>query len=225
RDPIVVRLAPTNPFTAEFTLALAVLDFRQEADGAFRAASLQFRHRPDDPSDFERVLGCPVRSGAESDALAVPRSSWRLPLRRRDSRLHALLAQQADERMALLGSDASVTAQLRRALAGVMPGGPVDLASVSRRVGTSPRTLQRRLEEEGTSYQDVLDGVRREAAEGYLAESRLSVGEVGYLLGFSEPAAFHRAFRRWTGKTPLEFRRAPRPRRPPAPRTSRRPRA
>jgi AraC-like DNA-binding protein len=53
----------------------------------------------------------------------------------------------------------------------------------------------------------VLDRVRREAAQGYLADSTLSVGEVGYLLGYSEPAAFHRAFKRWHGVTPIEYRR------------------
>ena len=210
RDPVVVRLAPTNPFTAEFTLALAVLDFRKEAVGAFRAASLRFRHRPDDATDFERVLGCPVHAGAEADELAIPRSSWRLPLRRRDSTLHAILASQAEEQIVRLGSDERAAAQLRRTLSGAMPSGRVDLATAARRLGTSARTLQRRLEQEGTSFQDVLDDVRRETAEGYLTESRLSVGEVGYLLGFSEPAAFHRAFKRWTRVTPLEYRRGAR---------------
>jgi AraC-like DNA-binding protein len=224
-DPVVVRLAPSNPFNAEFTLALAVLDFRKEADGPFRAAWLRFRHRPDDPEDFERVLGCSVRAEADADELALPRSVWALPLRRRDSMLHAVLAAQAEERIARLGSDDRAAAQLRRTLSGALSSGSVDLATAARRLGTSARTLQRRLGDEGTSFHDVLDAVRRDTAESYLADGRLSVGEVGYLLGFSEPAAFHRAFKRWTGVTPLEFRRARTARRRRAPRTSRRPRA
>jgi AraC-like DNA-binding protein len=229
KDAVVVRLAPTIPFNAEFTLALAVLDFRQEADGEFRAASLQLRHRPDDPKEFERILGCPVRAEAEADELAIPRSVWALPLRRRDSRLHAVLASQAEERMARLGSDDRAAAQLRRVLSAAPPGVIAGLSGAARRLGTSPRTLQRRLAAEGTSFQEVLDGGRRETAESALASSGLSCAEIGYLLGFSEPAAFHRAFKRWTGRTPLAFRREPRtgraPRRPRAPRRSRRPRA
>jgi AraC-like DNA-binding protein len=87
-----------------------------------------------------------------------------------------------------------------------MSRGGADLATLARRFGSSPRTLQRRLGEEGTSFQEVLDQVRSEAAERYLADSSLSCAEVGYLLGFSEPAAFHRAFKRWRGVTPKEYR-------------------
>jgi AraC-like DNA-binding protein len=70
----------------------------------------------------------------------------------------------------------------------------------------SSRTLQRRLSSLGLSYHELLDAVRRETAEKCIAESRLSIGEVAYLVGYSEPAAFHRAFRRWTGLTPQAFR-------------------
>jgi AraC-like DNA-binding protein len=205
-DPILVRLAICSPFTAEFTLSLAILHFRRETGGAFRAASLHFRHRPDDPADFERLLACPVHTGAEADALAIARAVWRLPLRRRDSVLHQVLTSQAEETLARRGSDGRVSTRLRRELSSAMSRGGVDLATLARRLGSSPRTLQRRLEEEGTTFQEVLDEVRSEAAEGYLADSSISCAEIGYLLGFSEPAAFHRAFRRWRGVTPREYR-------------------
>jgi AraC-like DNA-binding protein len=70
------------------------------------------------------------------------------------------------------------------------------------------RTLQRRLAAEGVSYRELVDLARREAAERLLADRSLAVSEVGYLLGFSEPSAFHCAFKRWLGVTPLEYRRA-----------------
>jgi AraC-like DNA-binding protein len=70
----------------------------------------------------------------------------------------------------------------------------------------SSRTLQRRLSQQGLSYQRVLDRVRRETAEKSIADSALSIGEIAYLVGYSEPAAFHRAFRRWTGTTPQTYR-------------------
>jgi AraC-like DNA-binding protein len=71
------------------------------------------------------------------------------------------------------------------------------------RLHMSPRTLHRRLEEEGTSFRQVLTEVRRELAARHLSERRLAIGEIAFLLGFSEPSAFHRAFKRWTGHGPL----------------------
>jgi AraC-like DNA-binding protein len=67
------------------------------------------------------------------------------------------------------------------------------------------RTLHRRLVDEGTTFRDVLTHVRRDLAERHLRERRLAIGEIGFLLGFSEPSAFHRAFKRWTGRPPHAY--------------------
>jgi AraC-like DNA-binding protein len=77
---------------------------------------------------------------------------------------------------------------------------------VARTLSTSARSLQRRLAAAGTSYQQLLDLARKEAAERHLTESLLSIGEIAYLLGYSEPAAFNRAFKRWHKDTPQAFR-------------------
>jgi AraC-like DNA-binding protein len=68
-----------------------------------------------------------------------------------------------------------------------------------------PRSLQRRLTEEGTRYNDVLSDIRAEFAKRYLARGTISASEVAYLIGFTEPSAFFKAFKRWTGMTPREF--------------------
>jgi len=73
----------------------------------------------------------------------------------------------------------------------------------------SLRSLQRRLNDEGTSYKDLLDETRRELASHYMAESHRSINEITYLLGFSEPSNFSRAFRRWTGCSPSAYREHP----------------
>lgn len=95
---------------------------------------------------------------------------------------------------------------IRRAVAAELARGDARLATVARRLGTTSRTLQRRLRAEGLSHQQLLDEARREAAERYLRESSLAIAEIAYLLGYSEPSAFHRAFRRWSGTTPSEVR-------------------
>ena len=81
------------------------------------------------------------------------------------------------------------------------------LEVVAERLGMSARTLQRKLHASGTSHQELLDEMRRDLAVRYLREPGMAVCEVAYLLGFSESSAFHRAFKRWTGTTPSEFRR------------------
>jgi AraC-like DNA-binding protein len=77
---------------------------------------------------------------------------------------------------------------------------------VARQLTLAPRTLQRRLAAEGVSYQQLVDVVRREAAERLLTDASMSIGEIGYLLGFSEPSAFHRAFKRWHSLAPHDYR-------------------
>lgn len=94
-----------------------------------------------------------------------------------------------------------VEATLRRAI-----GDELDLAQTATRLGTTTRTLQRRLADEGTSFALVRDRARHAAALRLLCQPDVSLGEVSFLLGFSQPSAFNRAFRRWQGTTPLRFR-------------------
>jgi AraC-like DNA-binding protein len=95
---------------------------------------------------------------------------------------------------------------VRRALASRIAAGTTRMSSIARQLGMSERTLHRRLAEDGVSYQDLLEEVRKAAAGRYLDESTLAIGEIAYLLGYSEPAAFHRAFKRWYATTPEHFR-------------------
>ena len=100
-----------------------------------------------------------------------------------------------------------VALDVRRALASRVGGGDTRIQTIARTLATSARSLQRRLAVAGVSYQQLLDLARKDAAERYLTDSPLSIGEVAYLLGYSEPAAFNRAFRRWRNETPQAFRR------------------
>lgn len=88
-----------------------------------------------------------------------------------------------------------------------MRGGNTAVDRVAEQLGMSARTLQRKLRTFGTSHQELLDEMRKDLAMRYLHEPEMAVCEVAYLLGFSESSAFHRAFKRWTGTTPSEFRR------------------
>jgi AraC-like DNA-binding protein len=101
-----------------------------------------------------------------------------------------------------------VALEVRQALAACVGGGDTRIQTIARTLATSPRSLQRRLAAAGASYRQLLELTRRDAAERYLTDSPLSIGEVAYLLGYSEPAAFNRAFKRWRHETPRAFRLA-----------------
>jgi YesN/AraC family two-component response regulator len=96
---------------------------------------------------------------------------------------------------------------LRRLLAEELAEGEPTLEHLSRRLHMSARTLHRRLAEERTTFRSVVMMLRQELAERGLREPHLPIGEIAFRLGFSEPSAFHRAFKRWTGWQPLAYRR------------------
>lgn len=100
--------------------------------------------------------------------------------------------------------------EVRRAIVSRVVRGEARLETVARDLAVSPRTLQRRLATGGSSFEALVDDATREIAEKHLRASSLSLAEIAYLLGYSEPAAFSRAFKRWTGTTPHAFRRAAR---------------
>lgn len=107
--------------------------------------------------------------------------------------------------VAALPVNDTMSAQVRKQLIATMDGGDVSMEAIAKKLGTSSRTLQRRLAEEATSYNDVLAEVRIEFAKRYLTRGTMSASEVAYLVGFTEPPAFFKAFKRWTGMTPREF--------------------
>jgi AraC-like DNA-binding protein len=97
---------------------------------------------------------------------------------------------------------------VRQILSQGLRGGDPSLTAIAKQLGYAPRTLQRKLQEAGTSYHTLLDEMRQELSFYYLRDAQIAVSEVAFLLGFSETSAFHRAFKRWTGTSPGEFRLA-----------------
>lgn len=122
-----------------------------------------------------------------------------------NSRLRDYFDAECRELMAKLASGSSIVEQVRKKLIPMMDGGDTSIESLAKALGMSARTLQRRLSEEGTRYNQVLDDIRTEFAKRYLARGTVSASEVAYLVGFTEPPAFFKAFKRWTGMTPGAF--------------------
>ena len=109
---------------------------------------------------------------------------------------------QLEDRMGTV----TMSGRIKRALAEALPGGSTSVDDMAKRLNTSKRSLQRRLSEEGTNFQELLNQTRFEMSERYLNDSELSVPEISYLLGFRDTSSFFRAFHGWTGTTPGDFR-------------------
>jgi AraC-like DNA-binding protein len=201
-----IYVGPPGSWQYEFSVVLCLLHLREETNGRFRAEEVSLTGVVDDVAELERVVGCPVRASASWNGWTMSREMWDLPLRRRDPVLSTVLRRHAGEMIERVPEAGGVECDARRELASRVAGGDTRIESVARALAVSVRTFQRRLADEGQSYQALLDAARKEAADRYVAASSLSIGEVAFLLGYSEPAAFHRAFKRWFGVTPHEYR-------------------
>lgn len=141
----------------------------------------------------------------------------RVSFRRSDAELPFLTANEAvwksfephlRKRLSALDESATTADRVRAVLLELLPGGSASIDVVAQRLGTSSRTLQRRLGRESTSFQAVLAGTREELARHYLKTSDLTGAEISFLLGFEDPDSFFRAFHGWTGETPEQARRS-----------------
>jgi AraC-like DNA-binding protein len=125
-----------------------------------------------------------------------------------DAALRQLLERFAADQLAKIPTSAPFSERVRACILSMLPLGSLTADTVAARFSMSNRTLRRRLQEDATSYQELLDEVRAELARHYLTRERRGIDEVAFLLGFSDPSAFSKAFRRWTGQTPADFVRA-----------------
>ncbi len=195
---------------AEFTLASLVVVASQISAEPVQALAVEFAHpAAADAEAFRAVFGVAPRFEAPVSCLTLAADVLDRPVPAADPALSRIVTAHAEQLLAAHAPvQESVAAQVRRQLAEGMASGPMTLRQIAHRLHLSERSLQRRLDEEGTRFAELVDEVRRELALRYIADERLALGEVAYLLGFAEPSPFHRAFKRWTGTTPAAARRA-----------------
>jgi AraC-like DNA-binding protein len=160
----------------------------------------------DDERTYERLLGLRPRFDADANAVALRATDLDRP--RTDERYRGLAPIVGREVERLLDElpPPSASAEARRVIARLLPSGTPEGDAVARAMSVSLRTLQRRLTDEGTTIRDVIDSTRESLALAHLASDRLSIGEIAYLLGYSEPGTFTTAFKRWKSMSPSEYR-------------------
>ncbi len=195
----------------EFTVSVLFCYARRAIAGDWNAMDVFFEHAPpSDVSEHRRIYGQVPRFAARQSGFSFARELLVRPLVTGNPTLVELLERLAARLLADLPPVTSVAGALRDLC--IRDGFDHDLTleAAARRLHLSPRTLQRRLRDEGTSHHEVVDDARRYLAGRMLTQSGLGIAEVAFALGFSEPSALHRAFKRWTGMTPAEYRRAAR---------------
>jgi AraC-like DNA-binding protein len=162
---------------------------------------------PTDRARFQEILGTEVVFDRPWNRILFADGDWTLPVVTADANLIPHLQTSADLLLERLPAASSLVERVRAHLAGQLEGGDVSVSATSRALAMSSRTLQRRLQEEGVSYNHVLEEVRRELALYLLDDLSLDVTEASFRLGFAQPSGFHRAFKRWMGVAPSVYRR------------------
>jgi len=168
-------------------------------------AELELPQPPKNPKPYIAYFGIPIRSG----------NLIRITFKARDA-LYPFLTENAamwdffepglKKRLSDLDTETSISQRVKSALLEMLPSGHSSIEEAASRLAMSKRTLQRHLNRESASYQEILNATRKELAQHYLSRSAISQGEIGYLLGFQDSNSFLRAFKNWTGATPGEFR-------------------
>ena len=204
---VVVESEAPAPASHELCFALVLSNARRMANRKLEPVAVRFTHPM--PSGhaarYRAFFGKSMQFGAKRTELVLAKADGDAALTTADPSLLAILVPAAEKKRERTTRDPPLVDQVRRVLGSALSSDDAQLSSVAKRLGITARSLQRRLQDEGTSFQSLRDETRKTLADRYLAEG-MSLAEISFLLGFSEPSAFFRAFKRWTGLTPIERR-------------------
>lgn len=191
----------------EATIASLVSIGQQVRQGGLQPLEVWFEHPPPSSSSaHEAHFGCPVRFGAEHDAFLASPAALAGPNHLGDPGISGFMDAHLEKEVTQLKDDLPFVSVVRSHVQRALSEGVPTVTATARQVGLSGRTLQRRLAEEGTSYQEVVDEARRELAVHLVGETSYALTEVAFLTGFSEQSALTRAFKRWVGSSPKAYR-------------------
>jgi AraC-like DNA-binding protein len=195
---------------ADYSVGGLVVVMRQLVGDDWTPREVRIAHEaPQDPAPYVALLGVLPRFGGATNEVLFDAALLARPVRGSDPRLNDILTRHAEALVARLPRADDWLGRVRALVAERLDEGDPSIESVATPLGVGPRTLQRRLQEAGTTLRELVASLRAEMALELLGREAFGVAEVAYLLGYSEPSAFHRAFKRWHGITPAEYRRRP----------------
>ncbi|WP_217594494.1 AraC family transcriptional regulator [Cohnella sp. GbtcB17] len=194
------------PVLVGVTLAYLLELGRRGTGRRLTAQRVEFAQPMGDARALEAYFGCPVRTGAKRNRLTLHRSDLDRQFVSFNEEMVEMLTPALDRSLDERLHGRSMTETVKQAMKRSLSGGRLDVQAIAKQLGVSDRTLQRRLEGEGTSFKQLLAQARREQACGYLADPSLSMKEVAFLIGYKDQNSFFRAFRLWEGRTPTCWR-------------------
>ncbi|MGB3622649.1 AraC family transcriptional regulator [Ketobacter sp. MCCC 1A13808] len=189
-------------------VVIAVLKFFDYVtEGAFKPLEIHFEHAAGhNLAEYERVFTCPVKFQCEANRIYFTAESMQVPSAHAQPELLRLHEQLANEHVAKLEKQDFIS-KVYRLIGELLESGNANLETVADRLGIKPRSLRTRLAEVDTNFNQLLADYRCNLAKKLLARTDESIDEIVYLTGFSEPSTFYRAFKRWVGQTPVEYRK------------------
>ena len=180
---------------------------REVSQQRFHPVAVYFKHpSPGDVAAHEDFFGCPVHYGSDRDALEVSEQTLQTPNKLGDASISEFFDTHLEKELAEVADHTSLSKRMRIQISQALSEGVPRVSEVAERLNLSPRTLQRRLSEQGLSFQNLVDESRRELSKRLLKKTDYSLSEVAFLTGFSEQSSFNRAFKRWAGQTPRSYR-------------------
>jgi len=197
---------PTDAAVDAFTAAFVQM-CRKATDQHFHPLSIALRRAdPGHIDEYIKLFDCPVRFDAEQNLIHFDKESLEQPLPGDNISLARANDAVAEKYLDSLDPQ-KVASEVRELLITLLPSGKSNQKAIAKRLNRSLSTLQRQLQNEGTNYKDILEHTRKKLATEYVADGHLSLGQIAYMLGFSDQSNFSRAFKRWTDSSPREFRR------------------
>ena len=165
--------------------------------------AIHFTHEePSYRAEYDRVFGVPLVFGSHMNALLMDEEFLSIRLPRANRYVFGVLSAHAEALLKSLEGSKTTRGRVESLLMPILHTGEASMDVIAGKMGVSRPTLFRRLKAEGVTFEKVLDELRRRLALHYLGGKKVSVNETAYLVGFSDPAAFSRAFKRWTGSCP-----------------------
>ena len=207
---VTYHLAKESPIddrqVIELGVALFCNEMRSHAEPNWQPASVQFCHRaPDDLALHRRFFGPTLAFDQDRNAVRVQAELLARPLAAADERSRRMMSAVLAGRQSR--TPQAALSRIEGAIRALMPFSSCSIGEVASTIASSPRTLQRQLAENGTTFQKLRDQIRSDLALKYLRQSTLQLAEISEILGFAEPSVFTRSFRRWHGCTPRDARR------------------
>lgn len=193
---------------SDFALAAVVLICRDATGVDWSPRRVFFRRaKPLNARPYRALFRAPLEFGCEETRMELAPEVLSTPMAEADPALHAVLQRYLEADLETMDPSVTLEHAVRVAIGRGLPKQDAELEPIAEKLGISPRVLQKRLQRAGTSFQAQLDRVRESLAKRYLVQPGVSMAGTALLLGYSDATAFHRAFKRWTGLTPGEYRR------------------